>query len=240
MSVFYGLDHATGVFLTVENPKWPKNDVNASKEYNEVVKRIEAGETGGEEDEDMFNLYTGPCGMGIKVTLTTMAEFMRRYKVPEHHIQEFAQATNPDDHEAEYRRLLPIMQQVHSDMGDAEGLRQTGNQQFKDGCYSKAIESYTKSFLAETNNQKKAIVLSNRAQAYLNLENYQYALEDANKALTFDANNVKARYRKAVALINLSQFREAIVELQNLLERNPADSNTYNTLMQQAMTQLGH
>uniref|UniRef100_A0A915DBI2 Tetratricopeptide repeat protein n=1 Tax=Ditylenchus dipsaci TaxID=166011 RepID=A0A915DBI2_9BILA len=206
MSICYGLDRALGLFLDVNTPKWPEHDDNASKEYNEVVKRIEGGETEGK---------MSPFGIGIKVTLHAMVEFMQRYKVPEHHILEFAEATDPEKLEAEYRRVLPLMKATMAFIGDAEGLRQTGNQQFQKGSYGKAIESYTQSFLAETDDEKKAVVLSNRAQAYLNLEIYDYALEDADRAL---------------------MSREAIAELQNLLERNPADSNTYSALMQQAIT----
>lgn len=80
--------------------------------------------------------------------------------------------------------------------------------------YTYALEFVTKA-IAEHNSttnqlfelqQLQSIILSNRAQSALLLQNYGECLTDANAALSVWPDNVKAHYRKCKALFALKRF----------------------------------
>ncbi|RUP42945.1 hypothetical protein BC936DRAFT_137855 [Jimgerdemannia flammicorona] len=97
----------------------------------------------------------------------------------------------------------------------AEGLKRNGNEQFGRKEYVAAIASYTRALEVEPGS---AIVLSNRAQAYLKLEQFQQALDDVEAALKIDDGSVKTRLRYAKALYGSRKYEEASVVLQKLVQ----------------------
>lgn len=55
-------------------------------------------------------------------------------------------------------------------------------------------------------NQQSAVLYSNRSAVFLNLGNYQSALDDALKAIELDRTYVKGYYRAACAYYELGQY----------------------------------
>ena len=52
----------------------------------------------------------------------------------------------------------------------------------------------------------KSILYSNRAQSSLLLRNYRECIGDSDKALEYNPNNTKARYRKAKSLYQIKKY----------------------------------
>ena len=73
-------------------------------------------------------------------------------------------------------------------------LKTEGNNELMAGHFLKAIELYS---LALQHTPTNAIVLSNRAQAFLKVENYGLAQADATAAIESDASYAKGYYRRA-------------------------------------------
>ena len=92
---------------------------------------------------------------------------------------------------------------------NAEFLKLEGNSYFTSLEYDKAIDSYTRCLeVIEPNDiELKKIVLSNRAQSYLNNKKYNEAENDANSALFFDQNHVKSLQRRGVARFYLGKLK---------------------------------
>ena len=77
----------------------------------------------------------------------------------------------------------------------ANSLKEEGNFYLSSHLYQSAIDKYTQAIeILPT-----SIYLSNRAQAYIKLEQYGSAIEDANEAIKLDPRYIKAYYRKASA-----------------------------------------
>ncbi|VIO97028.1 Uncharacterized protein BM_BM7777 [Brugia malayi] len=100
---------------------------------------------------------------------------------------------------------------------EAERHRLEGNEHFRSFRYHNAIKSYTSSLEC----QETSSVLANRAQAYLNIKQYERALMDSARALELDANNVKAIFRYAKALENLHLYEIAAEKISKIDLNNP-------------------
>lgn len=73
---------------------------------------------------------------------------------------------------------------------NANDLREQGNQAFKIGRYQEAIDRYTDAINILNNEQLDDNIksdftkcYSNRSQCYINLEQYEDAIEDATKGI---------------------------------------------------------
>ena len=106
----------------------------------------------------------------------------------------------------------------------ANDLRVIGNQLFAEEDFLGATQLYTKSILrAEKEEQRlngsvcaSEVLLgySNRAEAWIRLNRYEMALEDAQNALSRDPNHLKSLFRKGRALLGLGQYEDALSTLQ--------------------------
>ncbi|KAG0569456.1 hypothetical protein KC19_6G091500 [Ceratodon purpureus] len=115
----------------------------------------------------------------------------------------------------------------------ANDLRVLGNLLFGEENYQGAADLYTRSIrlaVAEEERQgklvcKSEVILgySNRAEAYIRLQEYSKALADAKKALSRDPNHLKSLFRKGRALLGLSQYEQALTTLQAAAPRAPTD-----------------
>lgn len=68
-------------------------------------------------------------------------------------------------------------------------------------------------------------VCSHSGQANIKLEAYGYAVQDADKAIALDPNNVKAFYRRASANTSILKHREALRDWKLVIKKAPNDAN---------------
>lgn len=99
-------------------------------------------------------------------------------------------------------------------------FKNVGNDFLADGKkrYKEAIQAYTKGLEEEAKDDKlNSIIYGNRAQAYLNLNQFVEAVDDARKSVGLDATNVKAFFRGAKASFNLKLYRQCIKFCEEVL-----------------------
>ncbi|KAG7368734.1 serine/threonine protein kinase [Nitzschia inconspicua] len=107
-----------------------------------------------------------------------------------------------------------------SDSNHVDDLRQKGNHEFQQGNLDNATAFYTAAIeLAskDAHNLKGALIvnLCNRSASYFQMEEYEKAKEDAERAWKISQeSNVKSAYRLAKTLIALKEFQAAIDILQ--------------------------
>lgn len=75
-----------------------------------------------------------------------------------------------------------------------------------------------------------SILHSNRSMCYTNMNDFEKASSDASDSISLDPTYVKAYYRKAIALIGLTDVESAKEYLQKGLERKPDDKELANQL----------
>ncbi len=75
--------------------------------------------------------------------------------------------------------------------------KKAGNEAFSSGRMNDAVIAYTKALNDDSlPSNDRATILNNRAQCYLNLNDFTLALEDCTACLTLTPGNVKALYRR--------------------------------------------
>ncbi|CAG9839191.1 unnamed protein product [Diabrotica balteata] len=99
----------------------------------------------------------------------------------------------------------------------SEREREKGNECFKVGGYEEALEFYTRSIESKVTPEN----LNNRAVTYLKLKRYREAVEDCDKVLSFEKDNIKAHTRKAEALDKLGKYKEALDNAEFVIYKEP-------------------
>lgn len=112
-------------------------------------------------------------------------------------------------------------------LSSAEAERQKGNECFKLGKYRESIKHYDEAIRLKPN---MAVAYSNRAMAYLKLEDFLEAEVDADKALELDHMNVKALYRRGCAREGMGLKEEAIGDFNRVLLYEPKNKDASNRL----------
>ncbi|KAI9307747.1 Metallo-dependent phosphatase-like protein [Cunninghamella echinulata] len=110
---------------------------------------------------------------------------------------------------------------VEDNKAQAEKIKAEANELFKEKRFAEAIDKYTDAI--ELN--KVSTYYSNRAFCHLKLENYGYAISDAEAALELDPTLTKANYRRASANMALGKFKEALKDLRVVSKRAPGDKD---------------
>ena len=87
-------------------------------------------------------------------------------------------------------------------------LKTAGNSHYSNNKFEDAELTYSE-LLLRFPDRERAILLTNRAAARLNLGRLQEAVDDADAAIIEDAKWMKAYYRKSVALDRLGRYKEA-------------------------------
>jgi serine/threonine-protein phosphatase 5 len=85
-----------------------------------------------------------------------------------------------------------------------------------------AIQKYSEALEYAPQN---AILLSNRAMAYIKIENYGLALQDADHAIRADPNYAKGYYRRASANFALHHFKLARKDLRTVCKLQPTSKD---------------
>lgn len=106
--------------------------------------------------------------------------------------------------------------------------KNSGNYWVNKKDYEKAAEEYTKAIQAD---DSQSIFFSNRAFVNLKLNRFQSGLEDSNKAIELDSNNVKAYHRRGLAYAGLLEFSRAKRDMELVLRAKPGDATAKHTLL---------
>jgi tetratricopeptide (TPR) repeat protein len=93
--------------------------------------------------------------------------------------------------------------------------------------YDEAIRFYTNSVNYDPS---EPTTYCNRALAYIKKLNYQKGLKDCEEALRLKFDYSKAYYRKAICLIGLKRFPEALEDLLYVLKDSPSNEEILNEI----------
>ncbi|XP_043851128.1 tetratricopeptide repeat protein 12 isoform X2 [Dromiciops gliroides] len=100
----------------------------------------------------------------------------------------------------------------------ANALKEKGNEAFLKGDYGTAVQHYSEG-LKKLKDMK--VLYTNRAQAYIKLEEYEKALVDCEWALKCDENSTKAYFHMGKAHLALKNYSMSRQCYQKILEINP-------------------
>ena len=139
-------------------------------------------------------------------------------------------ATETDDSEDEefHHEEIPPVTEIIDRSGDPQAeekateLKDKGNGFLKDGKFLEAVAFYSDALEYRPTN---AIILSNRALAFIKLENYGLALQDADHAIESDPKYAKAYYRRASANFALNHFKLARKDFRTVCKIKPKDKD---------------
>lgn len=99
-----------------------------------------------------------------------------------------------------------------------ENLKTQGNNKFKLGQYESAIKCYTDAIKLK---EDEPITYSNRALCYINLRRFFEAKRDCDKAINLDPKQIKAYYRRAMALKELMRYQSALEDFLMVEKLDP-------------------
>lgn len=109
----------------------------------------------------------------------------------------------------------------------AEIEKEEGNEHYKRGDYVAAIKSYTRCLGYDAQN---AVVLSNRAMAFLKNREFAKAEEDCTLALKVDPAHVKSFLRRGTARNALGKHRLALLDFEKSAELDPKNRQIQSQL----------
>eukprot|EP00878_Enallax_costatus_P027521 GHUV01029643.1.p1 GENE.GHUV01029643.1~~GHUV01029643.1.p1 ORF type:complete len:169 (+),score=22.79 GHUV01029643.1:128-634(+) len=95
-----------------------------------------------------------------------------------------------------------------------------GDRSFVDEEYEDAVKHYTKALDVSPS----ADAYEHRAHAYIKLEKYIEAVQDATKAIELDGKNAKAHLRKGTACFYLEEYETALQCFQQGQHLAPGDN----------------
>lgn len=126
----------------------------------------------------------------------------------------------------------PILEiRNHAEDPDAEQKslekKQEGNTFLSSGKYLDAIRLYSEALEYTPTN---AIVLSNRAQAFIKVENYGLAISDADAAILSDPSYAKGYYRRGSANFALNKNKAARKDFRSVCKLKPKDRDARSKL----------
>lgn len=101
----------------------------------------------------------------------------------------------------------------------ADELKEEGNKCVKAGNFTEAILHYTHAIKLSPD----AILFSNRSLAFLKLQQYYYANEDADRAIAMNPTWAKGYYRKAEVHMSVGQYDTALLSYGKALQLQPQD-----------------
>ena len=102
-------------------------------------------------------------------------------------------------------------------MSTAKEWKEKGNALVKEKKYKEALDCYSKSIEIDPNDP---ILYSNRSAMHLNLNEFDQALTDAEKAISLKPDYAKAYLRKGKALEGQQKFKEALDTYKLGLEKD--------------------
>lgn len=115
----------------------------------------------------------------------------------------------------------------------AETYKLVGNQLLQAQQYKAAVEQYANGLGIEPDNVK---ILSNRAVAYMFLEEYENAAQDARKAIEVNPEFAKGYLRLAMAEKELQQFENSISHFTKYLDMLPKEDPSREEIENKILT----
>ena len=125
----------------------------------------------------------------------------------------------------------PKKNKLSNEQKKALTIKTTGNQHFAQKDYEKAIQYYTDAIRTYPGD---ATFYSNRSASYINLKQYDLALEDAVFCKTLNPHWSKAEYRLAVARLALLRYEDAAMAAWEGLKLAP-DSEELTKLLKECV-----
>ncbi|XP_078379165.1 tetratricopeptide repeat protein 12-like [Oculina patagonica] len=114
---------------------------------------------------------------------------------------------------------------------ESEKLKGKGNDAFKEGKFKEAISNYTMAIAKVCTNP---VLYTNRAQAYIKLDDFESAIQDCDLALKIDPKWAKAFVHKARALQAQGKFDEAVSVLKSAIEVAPKQEKVLKVYISEA------
>lgn len=107
-------------------------------------------------------------------------------------------------------------------LSQAMSSKEKGNKHFKNQQYLEAVECYSRA-LSECpqDHEFRVVFLKNRAACFLKLNQLSSALDDCTQALQMNPNDVKSRYRRAIAYQAAGNLTSAFSDVKILLSIDP-------------------
>lgn len=130
--------------------------------------------------------------------------------------------TDPDHSKS--RKLLKTAKSL-------DQLKTRGNDAFKSGKYSEALDLYTQALEVDiTADSVNCKLYSNRAIVFSKLNRYTQSIQDCDSALAIDPNFSKAILRKADNLMKMEKYEEAVREYEKAASIDPSNRDVKRQL----------
>eukprot|EP00871_Galdieria_phlegrea_P005860 jgi/Galph1/761/GphlegSOOS_G5501.1 len=102
-------------------------------------------------------------------------------------------------------------------------IKEEGNALFRAGRYHLAAKAYTKALSLTDPNDclSNTILLSNRSQCLLDMQQFELAIEDCTRAIEYTPNHAKSYFRRAQALEALGNYEAALSDLEVAVSFEP-------------------
>ncbi|NXT70915.1 TTC12 protein, partial [Chaetops frenatus] len=113
----------------------------------------------------------------------------------------------------------------------ANALKEKGNEAFRRGDFALAIQSYSEGLEKLRDKQE---LYTNRAQAYLKLQEYEKAISDCEWALKCNKNCLKAYFLMGKAHLALQHFTESRQCYEKMLQIDPQKENLFKDCVDEA------
>lgn len=98
-------------------------------------------------------------------------------------------------------------------LAQAEASKSAGNELFKEGDFTAALQQYNDALeAAPTHAQQRAVYQANSAACHLALENWKECVHCCTDALAIDATYVKALRRRMTAYEKLDELDRALAD----------------------------
>merc|ERR1711937_1085943 len=114
-----------------------------------------------------------------------------------------------------------------ADKEAAQKLKNEGNAFMKEKKFQEAVDKYSEAIKV----QESAVFYCNRAAAYTSMENYEEALQDCKKAISFDPDYSKAYSRMGLIYSKINLFAESENCYEKALKLEP-DNESYKKNIQ--------
>jgi tetratricopeptide (TPR) repeat protein len=97
-------------------------------------------------------------------------------------------------------------------------LFEEGQQLFMRGQIRESIDKFTQTLAA---GHDKIPVYLSRGAAYINIHEFDKALEDLDRVLAEEPDNERAHYYRGIVLLNLEEFEKAVSDFEQTIRNNP-------------------